>query len=164
MGFAPWYAGRMIGFAGRGVLWLYGIAVHDSSAWHKTSRPELALTAAGMVLVLSGSQMPSVGLRFRCAMPVLARFATRSKMAVPVVSEPVPAVVGMAISGFSALSMGRPLPSGALTKSRKSASGYSVYKFMSFAVSMTEPPPTARKASGAYGFAKLIASLILGRL
>jgi len=43
-------------------------------------------------------------------------------MAVPVVSDPVPAVVGTAISGKSFEGIGRPLPSGALTKSRKSAS------------------------------------------
>ena len=35
--------------------------------------------------------MPRVGLRARWAMPVLAFFDTRSKMAVPVVSLPVPA-------------------------------------------------------------------------
>ena len=58
----------------------------------------------------------------RCAMPVFARFETRSKMAVPVVSEPVPAVVGTATRGKSLEGMGRPLPRGALTKSRKSAS------------------------------------------
>lgn len=44
-------------------------------------------------------------------------------MAVPVVSDPVPAVVGTATRGFRGLSIGRPLPSGAFTKSRKSASG-----------------------------------------
>lgn len=55
-------------------------------------------------------------------MPVLARLETRSKIAVPVVSEPVPAVVGMAIRGRREAVMGRPRPRGALTKSRKSAS------------------------------------------
>lgn len=137
-----------MGLVGLGVRSLKGMAVQDSSEWQSTSRPEAALTAAGIVLVLRGSQIPSVGLRFRWATPVFARLDTRSKMAVPVVSLPVPAVVGTAMRGFRGLSTGRPLPSGALTKSRKSASGYAVYKFMSLAVSMTEPPPTARKASG----------------
>lgn len=82
-------------------------------------------------------------------------------MAVPVVSLPVPAVVGTAMRGVNFFSTGRPFPRGALTKSRKSASGYAVYRFMSFAVSMTEPPPTARKASGAKGRAHAMASLIL---
>lgn len=72
--------------------------------------------------VLRGSQMPRVGLRLRWAMPVFARLETRSKIAVPVVSEPVPAVVGTAIRGRRVAVMGRPLPRGALTKSRKSFS------------------------------------------
>lgn len=78
------------------------------------------------MLVLIGSQIPRVGLRLRWAMPVLAFLETRSKIAVPVVSEPVPAVVGTAISGFNGLVTGRPLPRGALTKSRKSACGNAV--------------------------------------
>ncbi|KAF7174493.1 hypothetical protein CNMCM6106_008935 [Aspergillus hiratsukae] len=102
------------------------MAVQDSSEWQRTSRPEEAWTAEGMVRVLSGSQMPRVGLRLRCAMPVLAFLDTRSKMAVPVVSEPVPAVVGTATSGRRAFVTGSPLPRGALTKSRKSASGKQV--------------------------------------
>ena len=44
-------------------------------------------------------------------------------MAEPVVSDPVPAVVGTAMRGLRGLVIGRPLPTGALTKSRKSASG-----------------------------------------
>ena len=98
-------------------------------------------------------------------------------MAVPVVSEPVPAVVGTATSGKSFEGMGKPLPNGALTKSRKSASVYIsvvkeqqvndiipgkvVYKFMSFAVSITLPPPTARNASGLYLLLTSIAAFTL---
>ena len=63
-----------------------------------------------------------MGLRLRCAIPVLARFETRSKIAVPVVSEPVPAVVGTAMRGLRPLVIGLPLPRGAFTKSRNSAS------------------------------------------
>lgn len=123
MGLAPWYDGLNMGFVGRGVRSLKGMAVHDSREWQRTSRPELDLTADGMLAVLRGSHIPSVGFRFRWAMPVFALLETRSKMAVPVVSLPVPAVVGMAMSGWSLRSMGRPLPRGAFTKSRKSASG-----------------------------------------
>ena len=65
------------------------------------SSPLEAATSGGMVRVLSGSSRPSVGLRRRLAMPVLACSAVRSKMLTPVVSLPVPAVVGMAISGLS---------------------------------------------------------------
>lgn len=161
IGLAPWYAGRKMGLVGLGTLSVYGMAVQLSSEWHSTSNPELAFTAAGMVRVLSGSQMPIVGFRLRWAMPVLARLETRSKIAVPVVSEPVPAVVGTATRGFNGLSIGLPLPNGALTKSKKSASGYEVYRFISLAVSMTEPPPTARKASGLNGLAHSMASLML---
>ncbi len=63
--------------------------------------------------------MPRVGLRALLAMPVFAFLETRSKMAVPVVSEPVPAVVGTAMRGRRGLVIGRPSPRGALTKSRK---------------------------------------------
>lgn len=72
--------------------------------------------------VFRGSHIPRVGFRLRCAIPVFARFETRSKIAVPVVSEPVPAVVGTAMRGFNGLSIGNPLPNGAFTKSRNSAS------------------------------------------
>lgn len=95
----------------------------DSKLWQSTSNPELTCTAGGIVLVFSGSHMPKVGFNALWAMPVFAFLATRSKIAVPVVSEPVPAVVGTAIRGERAFVMGLPLPSGALTKSRKSASG-----------------------------------------
>jgi hypothetical protein len=67
--------------------------------------------------------MPNVGFNARCAIPVFVRFETRSKIAVPVVSEPVPAVVGIAIKGNSFFVIGRPLPNGAFTKSKKSFSG-----------------------------------------
>src|SRR5215213_4190926 len=100
-------------------------------------------------------------------MPVFVLRSERSKIAVPVVSEPVPAVVGTHTRGFSFFRTGIPLPSGAFTKSMKSASGYDVYKFTykwfisdgtdnapihqilhtSLAVSMTDPPPTANSAS-----------------
>jgi hypothetical protein len=118
------------------------MAVQDSRLWHSTSKPDAACTADGMLLVLSGSHRPRVGFSARWATPVLAFTVTRSKMAVPVVSEPVPAVVGIAMSGLRGFVMGRPFPRGAFTKSRKSASGKLVYRFIIFAVSITEPPST----------------------
>ena len=42
---------------------------------------------------------------------------------VPVVSDPVPAVVGIAMSGDNCFWIGSPFPKGAFTKSRNSASG-----------------------------------------
>jgi hypothetical protein len=83
--------------------------------------------------------MPSIGLRARLAMPVLNFLEGISNIAVPVVSDPVPAVVGTgaigkqilrvwvnahylpAISGRNFSEIGIPLPTGALMKSNKSA-------------------------------------------
>ena len=59
----------------------------------------LAPEAGGKVRVLSGSTIPSAGLRKRCEIPVLTCRSTRSKIATPVVSLPVPAVVGTATKG-----------------------------------------------------------------
>ena len=50
------------------------------------------------VLVLSVSTMPSMGFKARLAIPVLKAIEVMSRMAVPVVSEPVPAVVGTTYS------------------------------------------------------------------
>ena len=94
---------------------MYGIAVNDSMAWLRTSSPLDAATCGGIVRVFSGSSRPSVGLSRRLAMPVLACNSVRSKMLTPVVSLPVPAVVGMAISGLSGPGTGIALPIGGLT-------------------------------------------------
>ena len=51
-------------------------------------------TCVGHVSVLNVSTIPSMGLSARDAMPVLKEREVTSKMAAPVVSEPVPAVVG----------------------------------------------------------------------
>ncbi len=79
-------------------------------------------------------------------------------MATPVVSLPVPDVVGTAISGFTGPGTGKPFPTGALTKSRKSALGNVEYKLAALAVSMAEPPPTARNASNLPALAAAIAA------
>lgn len=85
-----------------------------------------------------------------------------SRIAVPVVSEPVPAVVGIAIRGNKVLVIGKPFPMGTLIKSMRSASLYTenldrislngveekervkAYRFAALAVSMTLPPPTLK--------------------
>lgn len=89
--------------------------------------------------VLSVSTIPSTGFMARLAIPVLKFMEVMSRIAVPVVSEPVPAVVGTgqkvsttsqpqraycvpAIRGRSFSSMGNPFPTGALIKSNRSAS------------------------------------------
>ena len=65
-----------------------------SKLWKRTSRPALIWTAVGQDSVLNVSTTPRVGLNARLAMPVLKDLEVISRMAVPVVSEPVPAVVG----------------------------------------------------------------------
>ena len=49
------------------------------------------------------------------AMPVLAAMESRSKIAMPVTSLPVPDVVGQAMCGLSGPGTGAPAPTGALT-------------------------------------------------
>lgn len=103
-----------MGFLGLGTRSLYGRAVYDSSAWNSVSSPELRWTFRGHVSVLRGSTIPSIGLSALDAIPVLNRSEGMSTMAEPVVSLPVPAVVGMAINGRRVDRTGRPLPTGAL--------------------------------------------------
>ena len=71
-----------------------GIAVKLSKLWKSTSRPALMCTAVGQDSVLNVSTTPRVGFNARLAMPVLKDLEVMSSIAVPVVSEPVPAVVG----------------------------------------------------------------------
>jgi hypothetical protein len=97
------------------------------------------------------------------AIPVLKDREVISSIAVPVVSEPVPAVVGIAIRGNKVFVIGKPFPTGALIKSMRSESLYTenlgkrssnvvtqkrnwanAYRFAAFAVSMTLPPPTLK--------------------
>ena len=102
--------------------------------------------------------MPITGRNALCAMPVFASISRKSNIATPVVSLPVPEVVGMAISGFSGPGTGLPSPIGAFTYARKSA-GHVAYKFAAFAVSMLDPPPTATYPSKLPSVANAIASL-----
>ena len=51
-------------------------------------------TTAGQVSVFKVSAIPRTGLIARLEIPVLKFLEVMSKIAVPVVSEPVPAVVG----------------------------------------------------------------------
>lgn len=68
--------------------------------------------------------MPRSGFIARLEMPVLNERDVMSRIAVPVVSDPVPAVVGIAIRGLRARDTGKPFPMGALMKSIRSASLY----------------------------------------
>src|SRR5207237_8525759 len=98
--------------------------VNDSSAWLRRSRTLDAATSDGIGFVYSGSSSPSVGFKRRLAMPVLAWSREKSKMLTPVVSLPVPAVVGIAMSGLRAPGTGSPLPIGGLTACRQADGGY----------------------------------------
>lgn len=51
-------------------------------------------TSVGQLSVFAVSTTPNTGLRARFAIPVLKAREVTSKMAAPVVSDPVPAVVG----------------------------------------------------------------------
>ena len=94
---------------------LGGRAVNDSSAWHSTSSPAAATTLAGKVAVTRGSITASVGRSRGDATPVFTWCARRSKIAMPVTSLPVPAVVGHATWTGSAAVSGWPSPHGAAT-------------------------------------------------
>jgi hypothetical protein len=75
----------------------HGIAVKLSKLWPRTSRPAEMWTALGQLSVFKASTIPSVGFMSLLAIPVLKFMEVMSRMAVPVVSEPVPAVVGTGI-------------------------------------------------------------------
>src|SRR5205814_7321212 len=113
-GLAPCDTGRLTPRAGLRRLG-HGRAVNDSSAWLMQSNPLAAMTLAGSVNVTAGSIRATVGINRREMIPVLALMSVRLKIAMPVVSDPVPAVVGHAICGLSGPGTFCPPPIGALT-------------------------------------------------
>ena len=118
--FAPCDTGRCTPWAGfkrRG----HTLAVIDSSAWLMQSNPVAATTLAGNDFVTSGSTSATVGIRRREMMPVFAFSDVSVKIAMPVVSDPVPEVVGHAMCGLTAPGARCPAPIGALTYVMKSA-------------------------------------------
>src|SRR5690606_24743994 len=108
-GLAPCEAGRCLGWAGR-ARFVKGRAVNDSTEWQRTSKPLQATTLAGMVRVTVGSMRPRTGRIRLDTIPVFACIDVRSKIAIGVHSEPVPEVVGTAISGFRGPGTGFALP------------------------------------------------------
>src|SRR4051812_527390 len=99
-GFAPCDTGRptpLAGFSRRG----QGRAVIDSRAWLMQSKPLAATALRGSVAVTFGSTSAIVGISRREMMPVFALMSCNAKIAIPVVSEPVPEVVGHAMCGFT---------------------------------------------------------------
>ena len=78
------------------------------------SIPAEAVTPAGWVRVSSGLTTASVGRSRAWLMPVFTRSDSTSSTQTVVLSDPVPVVVGTAISGFSGWAGARAWPTGAL--------------------------------------------------
>ena len=78
------------------------------------SIPAAAVTSGGMVSESSGSITARVGRSRQWLMPVLTRMDSTSSTHIAVLSEPVPAVVGTAISGLSCCLGAWPAPMGLL--------------------------------------------------
>ena len=76
--------------------------------------PAAAVTPAGWVRVSEGSMTASVGRSRAWLMPVFTFSESTSITQIVVLSEPVPVVVGTAISGFSGLTGAWPPPTGTL--------------------------------------------------
>ena len=79
------------------------------------SKPVAATAFFGSVAVTVGSISATSGIRRREMMPVLALIERSAKIAMPVVSEPVPDVVGQAMCGFTGPGTFCPAPIGAFT-------------------------------------------------
>ena len=65
------------------------------------SMPAAAVTSGGSVIVSSGSMIARVGRSRQWLMPVFTFIDSTSSTHIAVLSEPVPAVVGTAMSGLS---------------------------------------------------------------
>jgi len=78
------------------------------------SIPEAALTSAGRLMVSSGSMTASVGRSRQWLIPVFTFIDRMSITHIAVLSEPVPAVVGTAMSGLSGPLRAWPPPMGLL--------------------------------------------------
>ena len=79
------------------------------------SKPLATTTLRGSVAVTVGSISAMVGINRREMMPVLALMSVRLKIAIPVVYDPVPEVVGQAMWGFRPPGPFWPPPIGAFT-------------------------------------------------
>ncbi len=112
--------------------------------------PVAAAIGAGSEAVVSGSRIASRGNNGKSAISSLTCSSTSLITAAIDTSEPVPAVVGMQASG--AMSRGRPMPSSSRGMRKKPSCSRALPPWVktasaTFAVSITEPPPTARNES-----------------
>ena len=74
-------------------------AMYASTACESASMPECAVTTGGAPIDSSGSQIAWRGIRCGLATPIFISVAGSVMTETGVASEPVPAVVGSAISG-----------------------------------------------------------------
>ena len=112
--------------------------------------PVAAAIGAGRVAVDSGSRIARSGASGKSRMTNLMPRSGSLITATGLASEPVPAVVGITASGASG--SGLPIPSrsrGSRRRppSRESSPPWLKITFAALVVSITEPPPTARKLS-----------------
>ena len=112
--------------------------------------PVAAAIAGGSVRVVSGSRIASRGNSGKSAISSFT-FSSGSLITAAIdTSLPVPAVVGMQASG--AISSGRPCPSSSRGMRKKPSCSRALPPWVNtasatLAVSITEPPPTARNES-----------------
>ena len=85
------------------------------------SKPVAATALRGSVAATVGSISATSGMSRREMMPVFAFNERRLKIAMPVVSDPVPDVVGQAMCGFTRPGTRCPPPIGAFTYVMNSA-------------------------------------------
>ena len=124
---------------------LAGSAKKPSMQWDSASMPVAAISRRGKVRTRSGSQIATRGTRKGLRVPIAGPPASVCSAETGELSLPVPAVVGMAISGATVglMRSGRPSSSAEVDKSVP-ASAASI-----LAVSITEPPPSATTPSHA---------------
>ena len=123
---------------------------YPSIACVMASMPVDAAIADGSVRVDSGSRIASRGNSGKSAISSLTLFSWSLTMAPIDTSDPVPAVVGMQASG--AIGSGAPIPSSARGIRKKPSCSRAEPPWVNsasaiLAVSITEPPPTARNES-----------------
>src|SRR5919106_1675454 len=129
---------------------LLSVDTYPSTACVIASIPVAAATGAGSVRVVSGSRIARRGKSGKSAISSLTFSSGSFTTAAIDTSLPVPAVVGMHASG--AISSGRPRPSSSRGIRRKPSCSRAVPPWVkrasaTLAVSITEPPPTARNES-----------------
>ena len=118
--------------------------------------PVAAATLGGSVRVVSGSRIASRGKSGKSAISSLTFWSGSLITAAIDTSLPVPAVVGMHASG--AMSSGRPMPSSSRGMRKKPSCSRASPPWVktasaTLAVSITDPPPTARNESAPASFA-----------